>query len=359
MNIFFLTETESGCYKWRGAIPAKYLRRRGHAVQIFGGDLSNFETPDVLVIFRAHFPAAVKLVEWCKQRSIRVVFDTDDAMDQIPRENVFYRALYDRLGLYESLIQQADVVTTTTPVLAADLRQRNPNVVVLPNSADPEEWRVVPRQNKEVRIGWSGSPTHFHDLAVALSAIRELQKRRAFTFVLQGICEDGTLEGFYAAQVAQYGKAFLNTPLGKSTKRFMEELRGIRYEFHPMVGFARHSETLCELALDIGIAPLVEDLFNSHKSCIKYYEYALSGAITVASRVLPYSTEVPVTAKNSRQSWNDTLEAMLDADREALWRQQREWVLTHRNIERNVALWEQVYRGELTCSVPASDQNAA
>ena len=27
MNIFFLTETESGCYKWRGAIPAKYLLR--------------------------------------------------------------------------------------------------------------------------------------------------------------------------------------------------------------------------------------------------------------------------------------------------------------------------------------------
>ena len=346
MNIFFLTETESGCYKWRGAIPAKYLRRRGHNVQIFGGDLGAYARPDVMVIFRAHYPTAGKILQWCKQRSIRVVFDTDDALDLVPRENVNHRALRDRLDLYELLIEQADVVTTTTPTLAADLRTRNPNVVVLPNSADPEEWQVLPRQ-QGVRIGWTGSPTHFHDLAVALSAVRELQKRREFTFVIQGICADASLEEFYAAQVAQYGKAFLNTPLGKSTKRFMEEMRHIRYEFHPMVDFTRHAAKVCELGLDIGIAPLIEDSFNSHKSCIKYYEYALSGAVTVASRVLPYSEEVPVTAKNNRDSWKETLEAMLDADREALWREQRDWVLTHRNIERNVDLWEQAYCGDL------------
>ena len=49
----------------------------------------------------------------------------------------------------------------------------------------------------------------------------------------------------------------------------------------------------------------------------------------------------------------------MDADRDALWQQQRDWVLEHRNMERNVELWEQVYRGELTSSVAAVDQNAA
>jgi hypothetical protein len=362
MNLFFLTETESGCYKWRGAIPAKYLRRRGHTVQIFGDDFQACESPDVLVIFRAHYPKVFKLVEWCKQRGVRVVFDTDDALDLVPRNNVNYRGLQDRLELYDCLIEQADVVTTTTPVLADDLRQRNPRVVVLPNSADPEEWTVLPRQGA-MRIGWTGSATHFHDLAVALPAIRELQKRHSFTLVLQGLCDRASLQEFHAELVSIHGKAFSNSPLGKSIKRLLEELRGIRYEFHPMVEFARHSPTVCELKLDIGIAPLVEDTFNQHKSCIKYYEYALSGAITVASRVLPYSTEVPITAKNSRSSWKETLEPLLaadgQADRERLWRQQRDWVLAHRNMERNVELWEQVYRGELTGSSAAADQNAA
>jgi len=358
MNIFFLTETESGCYKWRGATPAKYLRQRGHNVQVFEDEFQAYESPEVLVIFRAHYPNVFKLVEWCKQRSIRVVFDTDDALDLVPRENVNYRGLQERLGLYDFLIENADVVTTTTATLAADLRERNPNVVILPNSADPDEWTVQPRK-AGVRIGWTGSATHFYDLAVALPAIRELQKQHDFTFVLQGICDDPGLEEFHARLVQSHGRAFSNSPLGKSIKRFLAELRGIRYEFHPMVEFGRHSEKVCELGLDIGIAPLVEDTFNQHKSCIKYYEYALSGAITVASRVLPYSAEVPITARNSRQSWKDTLEPLLDADHESLWLEQRDWVLTHRNMARNVELWEQVYRGELTTSAVAADQNNA
>ena len=358
MNIFFLTETESGCYKWRSAIPARYLRRRGHQVQILSDDFRAYEAPDVMVIFRAHYPTANRIVEWCKQRSIRVVFDTDDALDRVPRENVHYRELQGRLDLYHFLLENADVVTTTTPVLAADLRQRNPNVVVLPNSADPEEWTVLPR-GKDMRIGWTGSATHFHDLAVALPAIRDLQKRHPFTFVLQGLCDRPSLPEFYAEAVTAHGKAFVNSPLGKSIKRFLVELAGIRYEFHPMVRFDQHAAKVCELALDIGIAPVVEDPFNRNKSCIKYYEYALSGALTVASRVLPYSAEAPITAKNSRQSWTETLEPLLDTDRDGLWREQRDWVLTHRNMERNVELWEQVYRGELTSSLAPADQNAA
>ena len=98
-----------------------------------------------------------------------------------------------RLGLYDFLLENADVVTTTTPVLADDLRQRNPNVVVLPNSVDPEDWSIRPR-GEDVRIGWTGSATHFHDLAVALPAMRELQKRHPFTLVLQGLCDRPDLQ---------------------------------------------------------------------------------------------------------------------------------------------------------------------
>ena len=71
----------------------------------------------------------------------------------------------------------------------------------------------------------------------------------------------------------------------------------------------------------------------------------MSGAITVASHVLPYSTEVPFTAKNNRDAWKQKLASVLDADRDSLWRQQRDWVLAHRNIEITVELWEQVLSG--------------
>jgi hypothetical protein len=102
---------------------------------------------------------------------------------------------------------------------------------------------------------------------------------------------------------------------------------------------------VCDLAVDIGIAPLGDDPFNRNKSCIKYYEYAMSGAVTVASHVKPYSEEVSITAKNNRESWKYNLESAINADRDALWREQRDWVLEHRNIQSTVDLWETAYAG--------------
>jgi glycosyltransferase involved in cell wall biosynthesis len=355
MNIFLLTETNTGCYKWRGAIPAKYLRRRGHQVQLTEDKGQSATAPDVAVFYRAHHPEAIKLMEWCRRNSIRTVFDTDDALDLVPPENLNYNIVQGRLELYRVLLGAADVVTTTTPTLAAHLRRTNPNVVVVPNSVDPEEWSVQPKRDT-LRIGWSGSPTHFADLAVALDAVRELQKKHPFLLVLQGICKEQTLDELYAVLLAMHGKEFWQKPLGRSIKHFMEKLSGIRYEFHPNVPLERHPEMVCDLALDIGIAPLTDDAFNRSKSCIKYYEYAMAGAVTVASQVLPYSSEVPITVKNNRESWKQKLEEVLTADRARLWREQREWVLTHRNIEHNVALWEQVLAGavpEVHAAVPA------
>ena len=339
MNICLLTETESGCYKWRSAIPAKYLKKRGHTVQIFSNQMSSYEAPDVLVLFRAHYPQAVKVVEWCKAHNIKIVFDTDDALDLVPPENLNFKSVRSRLPLYEFLLRSADLVTTTTATLATHLRGWNPNVSVIPNSVDPDEWMCEPRTG-EARIGWTGSPTHFADLAVALDAVREAQKKHPFTFVLQGICQESSLDELVAGLQARWGKPFFETPLGRSIKHFMDKLSGIRYEFHPNVPIEQHPQKVCNLKLDVGIAPLLDDTFNRHKSCIKYYEYAMSGAITLASHVLPYSTEVPITAKNNRDSWKRRLEEVLQGDRAALWREQCDWVLTHRNIQKNVQLWE-------------------
>jgi O-antigen biosynthesis protein len=348
MNIFFFTETDSGCYKWRAAIPAKYLRRRGHEVQIHSPQRHEGVTaPDVMVFSRTYAVDVDSLVDWCKLRGIRVVYDTDDALDRIPPENVNYRQIRAAMRRAEYLLQRADVVTTTTEVLAAHLRQWNPNVVVLPNSVDPEEWSVRPGSRGPIRVGWSGSATHFVDLSIALDAVADLQKQHGFTFVLQGITAAASPQAYYDHNDAVYGKRFRQSPIGRTFKRFLEKSSRLRLEFHPYVKVDRHADQVCDLALDIGIAPLVEDSFNQHKSCIKYYEYAMSGAVTLASRVLPYSTEVPLTCKNSYRHWTQSLATVLDADRRTALDEQRDWVMTHRNIETNVDLWESTYFPQL------------
>jgi hypothetical protein len=72
----------------------------------------------------------------------------------------------------------------------------------------------------------------------------------------------------------------------------------------------------------------------------------MSGAVTIASHVLPYSTEVPITAKNRRESWKEKLEYALSTDRTPILQAERDWVLTHRNMEKNVELWERVLTGD-------------
>jgi glycosyltransferase involved in cell wall biosynthesis len=357
MNIVLVTETQSGCYKWRGAIPAKYLRRRGHTVEIFSGGTQTYAVPDVMVFFRSHFLEAYKMVELCKHHSVRVVFDTDDALDLVPKENLNYARLQARIPVYEFLLREADIVTTTTQTLAKYLRRWNSNVVVIPNSIDPDEWTPVPKR-EGLRVGWTGSPTHFIDLSVALDAIRKLQKQYPFTFVLQGICDEASLEELQEILVARWGEAYFNSPAGRPMKHFLSQLSEVRYEFHPYVPIDQHPQKVCDLGLDIGIAPLAGDRFNENKSCIKYYEYAMSGAVTVASKVLPYTTEVPITAKNNRDSWVAQLEWALNADRKAVSRQQREWVMTHRNIQTNVALWEQAFSGRALTNDPAVQELA-
>lgn len=357
MKIVLVTETETGCYKWRGAIPAKYLRQRGHTVQVFSGGTQTYEVPDVMVFFRAHVQEARELVESCRQHSVRVAFDTDDALDLVPKENLNYALLQAQMPVYEFLLREADIVTTTTQTLADHLRLSNSNVAVIPNSVDPDEWKPIAK-GAGVRVGWTGSPTHFVDLGVALDAIRKLQKKYDFTFVLQGICNETSLDELQEVVVARWGKAYFNSPAGRPMKHFLSLLSEIRYEFHPHVPIDQHPQKVCDLGLDIGIAPIAGDRFNENKSCIKYYEYAMSGAVTVASRVLPYTAEVPITAKNNRESWIAQLEWALNADRTPLWREQWEWVMTHRNIQTNVALWEQALSGQALTNVAAAQQEA-
>ena len=200
MNVYLLTETETGCYKWRAAIPAKYLRRRGHQVQVFKQS-GSAHMPDVVVFFRGYYPDTQPLFEWCKRHQIRVVFDTDDALDLVPRENVNYGLVQRTAASYAFLLKNADLVTTTTAELAAHLRRWNPHVRVLPNSVDPEEWSVR-RRHGTPRIGWTGSSTHFMDLAILLEAVRQLQKRHEFHFILQGISSCSTIRQLYELQLA-------------------------------------------------------------------------------------------------------------------------------------------------------------
>jgi glycosyltransferase involved in cell wall biosynthesis len=350
VNVFLVTKQATGCCKWRGSIPAKYLAKRGHDVRFFTPGQRIDQTPDVVVFFRLDAKDCEDAVLWCKSEGIAIVYDVDDALDLVPAGNPSYTAARDRMPRYRFLLEQADVVTTTTPQIAEHLRALagRDQVLILPNSVDPDEWPIAPRlpERKELRVGWSGGASHFTDLGNVLAAIRDAQRRRGFSFAIQGFCEEASLEEMYAKHVSLYGDEFRRSGFAHEMMWFIRTLKesGLEYEFYPTVPTDRHAARVRSLDLDIGITPLMANPFNRCKSAVKFYELAMVGAAVLASDVEPYSDEVPALARNNRLAWTNALLGLIDVDRTRLVREQRDWVLQNRNMERNVQSWEFAYR---------------
>jgi hypothetical protein len=128
----------------------------------------------------------------------------------------------------------------------------------------------------------------------------------------------------------------------KSAIDFYNQLKGMRMWHVPFMPPELHPKTLSVCDFDIGLAPLEDKAFNRGKSCVKYYEYASVGTVTLASDVLPYSDEVPYRAKNTYKDWYNKLERLIvDKDfREKELKKQQDWVLKNRSSEEIGKIWE-------------------
>ena len=346
MKILFITDTTSGCYKVRSKVPAKYLERIGHKVQILSKveQVKEIEKPDVVVFFRGYPTAIDELVRFFKAMKIKVVYDSDDALDLVRENNPSYAAVKESIQSIYYLVKNADVITTTTDTLAQYFRKFNKNVSVLPNCVDLEEWQER-NGSQKLRIGFSGSSSHITDLLIVVDVIRDLQKKYDFDFVIQGFTPLKSLEEWYEHNLEASGQMFKNHQIGRELKILTDKLKNIRYEFHPFIDTDKHHEKLRELNLDIGLCPLEKNDFNKYKSCIKFYEYAMVGTVSLASNVFPYSNEVNYLAKNNYWDWKEKLEKLItDKElRNKLLREQRKWVLENRDISQKVEMWQKLY----------------
>mgnify|MGYP000197487417 CR=1 FL=1 len=76
-------------------------------------------------------------------------------------------------------IKRVDYVTTTTPIYAKEISKLNKNVIILPNSIDPDEKQFTPNvepTNKNIRFGWLGGSSHYHDLLLVGDSVSRFLK---------------------------------------------------------------------------------------------------------------------------------------------------------------------------------------
>jgi hypothetical protein len=174
-----------------------------------------------------------------------------------------------------------------------------------------------------------------------------LQEKYKFKFILEGITSDplfsemATWNFLHKRQwLPEYNTFF------EKAEIFWDKLQKIDYRHIPFHIPFVYPQVLRNLDLDIGLAPLLDNEFNRSKSCIKFYEYASLGTVTLASDVLPYNKEVNYLAKNTYKDWYKKLEKLIiDKEfREKILKEQQNYVFQNRDIKVVGDKWESAFK---------------
>ena len=286
-----------GVSYYRVMKPAEELRRLGYDVTVAGEDLTQwghnpeklwptvFSKFDAVVVKQIDNPqAAGPLFFFAQQFGKPVIMDLDDDYFNVKPDQPAYehykpgtdkRAILGAaLSLVDGLIVSTEPLKNSYQKFFQDVFQSDTPIFVAPNCNDERDWpkgkQIVFNKTKgATTIGYAGSITHNADLQMVLPAIhRVMEKYPKVKFEILG-----------ALDAESFGKLF------RGWSDAMVDRVEVKSGTHSWAGYP---ELLCSQNWDIGIAPLVDDVFTRGKSHIKWMEYSMAGFVTVASPVYPY-----------------------------------------------------------------------
>jgi len=336
-RILFVPAGDMASAYYRAMLPADTMMERGLAVSHFTSRLDIYKATryQILWIQLVTAPILLDIVRQAKSSGVRIVYDIDDRFDALPVANPS-SWVYNKEKIAEvwSMIELADLVTTSTQDLADHVRGRAKVVKVLPNLVSAS---ILPKRNEPTgdvfRILWAGSPTHARDLAVASPAIARVLARHAgkvrFTLFGESLPKD-------LSEVFQY----------------IDQMR--------FVDFPEYSETLARVGADVAIAPLEDTPFNASKSAVKFLEYSACGYPSLLSSVGEYKELPPESGRVfvPDDFWEQALEEALNMPPDDLQRRgklSRKWTIENRCLVRtNARQWAETARDLLAESVPSA-----
>ena len=347
LKILYINNTKDAnpSYIVRNQIVADALEKRGHFVDCRVSGISlEIDDYDIMVFNRFYEGTLMEYVKFLKSIGKTVIYETDDNYEAIDENNPFMKIKDVGVLSSRELIGMADGVTVSTPELKAEIHNFFPEkeIYIVPNALDFTQYKIRKGGNKKLRIGFQGSHVHVQDLLMVVDAVAELQKEYGFEFYIFGIDDQPfkKLNKFCVDYKDKKWKWIEDFP------RLYEKLEQMEYVHVPSAPYEEFRDKLSELNLDIGIAPLMDTRFNRSKSCLKFYEYAAIGTVTLASKVEPYASEMDDCdlVKNRHDKWVAKLRKLITDEKYRNDRAyvQRAWVYDHRNIDNVAKNWEKV-----------------
>ena len=263
------------CSHIRWLLPLRYPSNANHFSVTHGTD---YRRADVVVVERSWTDEpglAESLVRRARADGATLVYTTDDNLLDLRVEGEVARWLSRaHQDVIRYLAAEADGVIVSSPPLARQMEAFNRLVLELPNAVDE---RLFPpdggndkaaRREPRLVVGYMGTATHDDDLLAVAPALREVLREGAgaIEFELVGaVARPETLAAFdgLPVRVRQAGHDF---------------------EYPAFVRWMAR-----EIAWDVAIAPLCDDVFTRAKSDIKALDYAGLGVPAVYSDVGPYA----------------------------------------------------------------------
>lgn len=379
MKILFIPETNlpqlSGIWFHRISAPATALSDRGHHVRqssmgVFTDEQYNW--PDVVIMGRTYFQGhdPIPVMAEFKKRGKRVLYDMDDDFWQVAKSNPSVTVSHAQKDQFESMLKLADAAITPCPELIKKLKKFNKNVHFCPNGVDLKIYQKPierdPMAQGRLVIGYMGGSSHWEDLRLIVDVLEELNTRHDFIFFLYGVVGTAIEDEMYhyrlylERNVQPERNAYFKAALD-----FYERLKNLKMVHRPFAPPELHPFILSRMSFDIGLAPLQDNEFSQNKSAIKFYEYAATGAVTLASDVGAYRHELKYLAKNTHKDWVKKLEKLIvDKEfRDKLYQEQFDYVSKHRNIggfadpEDPAKHWPGIgLEWELACQLPSKQK---
>lgn len=242
-------------------------------------------------------------IDRCHKNGCKVIFDIDDYW-HLPKkhpssgENV--KKKYPEQAI--EAMKGADLVTTTTDILAGRIAEYNVNVEVIPNSIDARhpQWQPIDVSSSRLRFGWVGGVHHLNDIALLKGCMKHFYNGNEWQMNLAG----------FNIQVNDKGQVLHNQYL-EYEKTLTNEYAGLSEEYKKyLFKFSNFSEHLAENEpyrrlysrdvytyghlynfIDVAVIPLEESngYFSHCKSELKLIEAGWMGKAAICSDVLPYS----------------------------------------------------------------------
>lgn len=307
MKIGVLNTAKGGVGLYRVVNPHKGLMKDSTVVF-----LNNYTVDEPLDIIFAHASVcisddAVRFLLSSKNSGLKIVIDVDDYWVLPSTHPLFHLNVNNNyVNRHIAILKLADLVTTTTTILAKKVIAHNKNVVVLPNSLnhDMVNFEKDPYfDTDKFKIGWIGGSTHLDDIKLIDKSklMSRLDKINA-QFILSGFNisvrnSKGEIKDDPQNSVWVKYESILTNRYEYTNVAYTNFL--LKYEKNKMYHdpsqsyirrWSKDEKKYLSLYkdLDLVLAPLQKDMFNEHKSELKIVEAGWNKKPIIASDMPQY-----------------------------------------------------------------------